>query len=182
MTDTPMNPGLVDHPTRVESPLAPGRPDVERRGAGSAAAGHAPRTDRRRYTLETLRRSVVAPRRMSARRREDRRYPLLDRFDSGMLALAVALVGLSVLDSLFTLTLLANGGRELNPFMDHLLGYGVAPFAAAKMLLTAVPAVILVATGNLLVFGRVRARSMLAALVGLYAGLIVYELALLSLV
>lgn len=119
---------------------------------------------------------------MNARRREDRRYPLLDRFDSGMLALAVALVGLSILDSTFTLMLLAGGGRELNPLMAHLLEHGVAPFAAAKMALTGIPAVLLVATGNLpVLFGRVRARSVLAALVGLYSGLIVYELGLLSL-
>ena len=138
-------------------------------------------TDRRRYSLETLRRSVVAPRRTSARRRADRRYPLLDAYDGTMLALAVALVGLSVVDATFTLQLLASGGREVNPFMAWLLGYGVAPFAAVKMLLTGVPAVLLVATGNLVVFGRFRARSALAALVGLYGGLIVYELGLLSL-
>ena len=148
--------------------------NAERRTAACA--------DRRRYTLETLRRSVVAPRRTSARRRADRRYPLLDRFDGGMLALAVALVGLSILDSTFTLMLLAEGGREVNPFMNLMLGHGVALFAAVKMLLTAVPTVILVATGNLPVFGRIRARSILAALVGFYGGLIFYEIGLLALV
>jgi len=106
---------------------------------------------------------------------------MLDRFDSGMLVLAVTLVGLSILDSLFTLILLAAGGSELNPFMNAVLGHGVWAFTAVKMTLTAVPAVLLVATGNLPVFGM-RARSILAALVGLYAGLIVYELGLLSLV
>ena len=137
--------------------------------------------DRRRYTLRTLWHSAVAPRRFGARRREERRYPLLDRFDAGMLTLAVALVGLSVLDSLFTLTLIAAGGRELNPFMAYALEHGVGAFAAVKMTLTAVPAVLLVATGNLALFGRARARSLLAALVGLYGGLIVYEIGLLSL-
>jgi len=181
MNDTPTNPSLASDPPVIEDALAPGRPDTERRGTDPEASPRAPGADRRRYTFETLRRSVLAPRRMHARRREDRRYPLLDRFDSGMLALAVALVGFSILDSLFTLILLSAGGRELNPFMDHLLGFGVAPFVAVKMVLTAVPALILVATGNLLAFGRVRARSVLAALVGFYAGLIVYEIGLLSL-
>lgn len=139
----------------------------------------ATRVDRRRYSFETLRRSVVDPRRFGARRREDRRFPMLDRFDAGMLAMAVALLGFSILDSLFTLILLSRGGSELNPFMNWVLGYGVWAFTAVKMTLTAVPAVLLVATGNLRLFGM-RARSMLAVLVGLYAGLIVYELMLLS--
>mgnify|MGYP000432593179 FL=1 len=53
-------------------------------------------------------------------------------------------------------------------------------FTAVKMLLTGIPAIVLVAAGNLLVFKRWRARSVLAALVGLYFGLIAYELVLLS--
>ena len=162
--------------------LAPAMNSAAANEARHNPSRRVPGTDRRRYTLETLRRSIVAPRRMSARRRADRRYPLLDAYDGTMLALAVALVGLSVVDATFTLQLLASGGREVNPFMAWLLGYGVAPFAAVKMLLTGIPAVLLVATGNLVVFGRFRARSALAALVGFYAGLIVYELGLLSLI
>ena len=161
--------------------LAPATNSAAANDARHVPSRRLPGTERRRYSLETLRRSVVAPRRTSARRRTDRRYPLLDAYDGTMLALAVALVGLSVVDATFTLQLLASGGREVNPFMAWLLGYGVAPFAAVKMLMTGVPAVLLVATGNLVVFGRFRARSALAALVGLYGGLIVYELGLLSL-
>ena len=155
--------------------------DASANDAVFALSRRSPGSDRRRYSLETLRRSFVAPRRTSARRRADRRYPLLDAYDGTMLALAVALVGLSVVDATFTLQLLASGGREVNPFMAWLLEHGVAPFAVVKMFLSAVPAVLLVATGNLVLFGRFRARSALAALVGLYGGLIVYELGLLSL-
>ena len=117
---------------------------------------------------------------MAGRRKQDRRYPMLDRFDSGMLALAVILMLLSVTDSVFTLILISRGGTEVNPFMDALLQHSVWAFAAAKMLLTGIPAVILVAAGNLLLFKRWRARSILAALVGMYLGLITYELFLLS--
>lgn len=106
---------------------------------------------------------------------------MLDRFDSGMLALAVALMLLSVADSVFTLTLIARGGSEVNPFMNALLQHSVWAFAGVKFLFTAVPAIILVATGNLRLFNRWRARSILATLVGLYAGLVCYELLLLSL-
>lgn len=139
-----------------------------------------PGDDRRRYTLRTLCGSVVSARRTAVRRQDDRRYPMLDRFDSGMLALAVTLVGLSIVDATFTLMLLAAGGSEVNPFMNWMLGHGVGPFTIVKLVLTAVPAVLLVATGNLKVFGIVRARSVLAAFVGMYAGLIVYEIGLLA--
>ena len=105
---------------------------------------------------------------------------MLDRFDSGVVSLAVALMILSILDSVFTLTLISRGGNEVNPFMNMLLHHSVWAFTGFKMLLTGIPAIVLVATGNLLLFGRYRARSILAAFVGLYFGLICYELALLS--
>ena len=111
----------------------------------------------------------------------DRRYPMLDHFDSGVVTLAILLMCLSVADSMFTLTLISRGGNEVNPFMNALLQHSVWAFIGVKMLLTAVPAIVLVATGNLLLFNRWRARSILAVLVGLYLGLIVYELLLLSL-
>lgn len=136
--------------------------------------------DRRDYSLRTLRQCMASPRRMTGRRSADRRYPMLDRFDSGMMALAVILMALSVLDSVFTLTLISRGGSEVNPVMNALLQHSVWAFTAVKMLLTGIPSVILVATGNLMLFKRWRARSVLAALVGLYIGLIAYELALLS--
>ena len=139
------------------------------------------RPERRAYTVGTLMTCAVAPRRMAGRRQSDRRFAMLDRFDSGMVMLAVVLMLLSVTDSIFTLTLIARGGTEVNPFMNTLLQHSVWAFTAVKMMLTGIPAIVLVATGNLLLFNRWRARSVLAALVGLYMGLIVYELILLSL-
>lgn len=136
---------------------------------------------RRQYTLQTLWACATRPRRMRGRRVNDRRYPLLDQFDRTMLSLAIALMALSVLDAVFTLTLLARGGTELNPFMNFLLQHSVWAFTGFKMLLTGVPAIVLVAVGNLTLFGLIRARSLLAALVGLYLGLMVYHVCLLTL-
>ena len=138
------------------------------------------RSERRAYTVGTLVSCAVAPRRMVGRRQGDRRFAMLDRFDSGIVMLAVILMLLSITDSIFTLTLISRGGTEVNPFMNALLHHSVWAFTAVKMLLTGIPAIVLVAAGNLLVFKRWRARSVLAALVGLYFGLIVYELVLLS--
>lgn len=118
---------------------------------------------------------------MHGRRSVDRRYPLLDRFDRTMLSLAIALMALSILDAVFTLTLLARGGTELNPVMNALLQHSVWAFTGVKMLLTGIPAIVLVAVGNLTLFRVIRARSVLAALVGLYLGLMVYHVSLLAL-
>lgn len=139
-------------------------------------------SERREYSMSTLKHQILSPRRNAGRRREDRKFPLLDRFDISLFTLAMSLLCLSIMDSMFTLTLIAHGGSEVNPFMNAMLQINVWVFMATKMFLTAVPAVLLVATGNLKVFGVVRCRSLLAIAVGLYAGLIVYELALLSLV
>ena len=138
--------------------------------------------DRRKYSLKTLQHQIIAPQRYAGRRVEDRRFPVLDQFETGLFTLAMTLLCLSILDSIFTLTLIANGGTEVNPFMNAMLNISVWAFAGVKMALTAIPAVVLVATANLKIFGLFRARVILAGAVGLYAGLIVYELALLSLI
>ena len=136
--------------------------------------------ERRHYDLQTLKESLVTPRRTTARRSPDRKYPVMDRLDTGAVVLAIALMILSVMDSLFTLTIIAHGGTEVNPVMDALLQKSVFGFTVVKMLLTAIPALLLVATANIVFFNRWRARSILASMVGLYAGLICYELLLLS--
>lgn len=136
--------------------------------------------ERRHYGLRTLKQCLTTPRRMHARRGPDRQYPVLDRLDSGAVAMAIALMILSVLDSIFTLTIISHGGSEVNPVMNALLEKNVITFSIVKMILTAAPAVLLVATANIMLFNRVRARSLLATMVGLYAGLICYELLLLS--
>jgi len=137
--------------------------------------------ERRNYSLRTLSNCLLQPRRAYGRRTEDRRYPQLDTFDGGIVTLAILLTVFSILDALFTLTLLQHGGTELNPVMRYFLNNGgTVPFILAKLLLTTVPALIMVAMQNVKVFGRWRVRSILAALVGGYAGLLVYELILLS--
>ena len=116
---------------------------------------------------------------MHGRRLIDRRFAVLDKFDSGVVTLAIALVLLSITDSVFTLTLIARGGTEVNPVMNALLQHSVWAFSGFKMFLTATAAIILTATGNLKMFGHCRARSILGVFVGLYLGLIIYEIALL---
>jgi len=136
--------------------------------------------ERRVYSPNTFLQSIVQPRRTYARRGQNRRYPVLDKLDQGALLLGIMLMVLSVMDSIFTLTIIAKGGTEVNPVMNYLLHISVYAFISAKMLMTAIPAILLVATANLKLFNRWRSRSILSTLVGLYAGLIVYELLILS--
>lgn len=125
---------------------------------------------------------LTSPRRTTGRRSLDRRYPLDDKLDAGAVCLGIALILLSVLDTIFTLTIIANGGTEVNPVMNTLLQSSVVSFTIVKMLLTGIPATLLVLLANVKLFNRWRARSILAALVGLYLGLIAYELLLLSMI
>lgn len=138
--------------------------------------------DRREFTLQTLWHCLKNPRRASGRRRSDKRYPLLDVFDGGAMFLAVALITLSLCDAFFTLNIIAQGGQEVNPIMNHMLNYGTFAFVASKMMLTALAVVVMTAAGNLKIFGLVRVRSVIALLIGLYAGLIVYELLILAMI
>jgi hypothetical protein len=135
--------------------------------------------DRREFNIYSMWRALRAPRRFEGRRSSDRRFASLDRFDKGLCAMAIILVLLSITDSIFTLTLISRGGSEVNPFMNHLLQHSVSLFMVVKMLLTAIPALVLVAANNIKLFNKIRARSLLAAMVGLYAGLIFYEIGLL---
>ncbi len=135
--------------------------------------------NRRQHTVYSIWKALVAPRRFEGRRRDDRRFATLDRYDSGLCTLAILLVLMSITDSVFTLTLISRGGSEVNPFMNYMLQHSIGLFMVVKMLLTAIPAVVLVATHNLMLFNKIRARSILAAAVGMYAGLIMYEIGLL---
>ena len=137
--------------------------------------------ERRQYNMYSIWKALSAPRRFDGRRSMDRRFAILDRYDSGLCTMAILLVLMSITDSVFTLTLIARGGSEVNPFMNYMLQHSVGLFMVVKMALTAVPALILVATHNIMLFNRIRARSVLAAMVGLYAGLIMYEIGLLLL-
>lgn len=136
---------------------------------------------RRSYSCRTLLLSLWQPRRSTSRRRRDRQFPITDVLDSSAVFLALLLVLFSCTDAAFTLTLISKGGSELNPIMNYFLQQGIGPFLTVKLLLTTIPAIILTASSNVIIMGRFRARTALAALVGVYAGVIVYELGLLSL-
>lgn len=96
---------------------------------------------------------------------------------------ATVLLGLGILDGLFTLRLLEAGATEANPVMEFLLAHGAATFLSLKCAITLVALAILVIHKNFHIgHRRLRVKWVLLGFLGTYGSLISYELALLGIV
>jgi hypothetical protein len=82
---------------------------------------------RQRPTPMLSRYSFVGGRRAGSRRKEDDSSVFVDVYGGRLFTLALAIIGLNLLDAWFTLLFLAHGGREVNPFVQKVLDCG--PFA-----------------------------------------------------
>ncbi len=115
----------------------------------------------------------------SRRRREHRQPYFVNRFSLPTLTFVVMLVGASMVDAILTLYILATGGNEINPLMDHLLNRGILPFLLGKYLLTVAGLPLLLIFKNHYLFGtRLRVGYLIPVIVVLYLVLIGYQLAL----
>ena len=75
-------------------------------------------SDRRRQPTPLLSRYTLWGRRKNFRRKEDQeRGGYVDRYGPRLLFFIVLMVGLNVLDSLFTMIILESGGWEVNPIV-----------------------------------------------------------------
>ena len=115
------------------------------------------------------------------RRRVSRRSAeapeFVDLYDPILLVLATAIVLLSGLDAAFTLMLLQAGViEEGNPLMRWLIEHDRQVFINLKLAITGSAVVFLVLCSNALVARRIRGRSVLNAVLGLYLLVILYEL------
>jgi hypothetical protein len=156
-----------NEPASSRDPAAPFR---ERR---------ATKTDRRALTLRTLLTSSFKPRRRGGRRADEQESPV-DFHEPYLLSLAVAMLVLSVVDGLLTVTLMTDGATETNPLLAFVLDEHPRLFAAVKMGLTGLGVVLLVATARARLFKRVRTSAFLKGLVLAYFALVVYEAWLVS--
>ncbi len=136
--------------------------------------------DRRQFSVKTITTSLMNPRRRYCRRQEDKKYPILDVYGWPHMLCAVALMLFSISDAIFTLLLLQQGGKELNPVMDYFLQMGIFEFISAKMLITFLCVFFFVASWNFLIFRYFRVRNFLFASLLIYTVLIIYELTLLA--
>ncbi|MFT6107469.1 MAG: hypothetical protein ACJA2W_000376 [Planctomycetota bacterium] len=129
-------------------------------------------TDRRQQPTPMLSRYWLRGRRRQAgRRAADVQHVYVDRYTRGEIALLLWLTSASLADLGLTLLHIHQGGGEANPIMGwFLVQGGTAAFAAAKLGLTAIPALFL------LFHARFRGtRVALFGLAGMYAVLLAYH-------
>lgn len=100
--------------------------------------------DRRKQATPGLSRFTLWGRRRTFRREEDRRRGgYVDRYGSGLLFLLVLVVGLNVLDVLFTMMILDNGGYEINPVVRSVIQVYGDGFWIWKFAIVSVPLILL---------------------------------------
>ncbi|MGA2467236.1 MAG: DUF5658 family protein [Thermodesulfobacteriota bacterium] len=100
--------------------------------------------DRRKRPTPALSRFTLWGQRMTFRREEDKkRGGYVDRYSSGLLFLLILVVGLNVLDVLFTMMILDNGGWEINPVVRSVIEVYGDGFWAWKFAIVSVPLILL---------------------------------------
>ena len=128
--------------------------------------------------VRALWRGNFARRRVAPRRTGERHAVVTDWFHAQWLAVAILILLLCSADAVLTLTLIARGAQELNPFMEPLvLGSGQA-FAFWKVGLTALGVVVLTVLARLQLFGKA-VGTILYVVLGVYVALVAYEVVLL---
>jgi hypothetical protein len=136
--------------------------------------------DRRRVTLWSLLYGGVRPRRRTVRREAEYSVPVVDWYDTHLLAVSLGILLLSSADAFLTLNLLMLGVQEANPVMAKLIHFDVAWFTGVKIGLTGIGVVVLVILARCKVFGRFKVVTTLYWAFAFYAALILYELSLLA--
>ena len=95
--------------------------------------------DRRKQPTPAISRFTLWGRRKTFRRKEDQeRGGYVDRYHSGLLILLTLAVGLTVLDALFTMMILDDGGWEINPVVRSVIqlygnGFWIWKFAIVSI-------------------------------------------------
>ncbi len=137
--------------------------------------------DRRRRLWWSVCYGSFRPRRRSEPRRlGDWGYHALDWHSSDLLAVAIGILLLSVVDAFMTLVLLQGGAYEVNPIMALFVEHDVAAFAELKMALTGSGIVFMVFLARYRFMRLLPVRWLLYGVFIGYAGLIGYEFSMLK--
>lgn len=100
--------------------------------------------ERRQKPTKPLGRYMLFGRRQSIRRRTDRKTHIyVDLYGHYLLISLLLIILLSVFDAYFTIFHVEKGAREINPFMNLLIGYGNFHFFIIKYVLTALGLILL---------------------------------------
>jgi len=154
------------------------RPAID--AAATAIAERREQHDRRCHSWRTVTYCGIDGR---GRRRDARRSGYnyyLDWYDPKLVFTGIAVLLMSCLDALFTLTLLSKGANEANYFMARLLETGDGLFVAVKLAVTAFGIVFLLMHSHFQVLRITSGKRLLQFVVPVYGLLIGYELVLLG--
>ena len=119
-------------------------------------------------------------RRRHARRNDYSCY--LDWYDPKLVLTGLAVLVMSCLDALFTLTLLDRGAYEANYFMARLMESSNELFVAVKLAFTAFGIILLLMHAHFQIWRTISGKGLLQIVVTMYGLLLGYELILLSVV
>jgi hypothetical protein len=131
---------------------------------------------RRRPWWSVLYGSFNPRRRAPSRRLGDSRFHILDWHSPHLLALAIGIVLLSVVDAFMTLALLQGGADEVNPIMAALIYRSVAMFAALKMGMTSAGVILMVFLARYRFMRLLRVEWPLYGVLLAYLSLVGYEI------
>jgi hypothetical protein len=91
-----------------------------------------------------LSRFTICGRRKAFRRKEDQgRGGYVDQYHSGLLLLIILPIGLTILDALFTMMILDNGGWEVNPLVRSAIQIFGDRFWVWKFAIVSIPLILL---------------------------------------
>jgi Domain of unknown function (DUF5658) len=134
------------------------------------------RADRRRRVWWSVWYGSFNPRRRAPPRRlDDSRFHSLDWHSAHLLAVAISILLLSVMDAFLTVVLLQGGADEVNPIMAALIYRSVGVFAALKMGLTGVSVALMVFLARYRFMRLLRVEWVLYGVLIAYVTLISYE-------
>lgn len=96
--------------------------------------------DRRRQPAPALSKFTLRGRRRIFRRREDQeKGGYVDKYNTGLLILLILPIGLTILDSLFTMMILKGGGWEMNPVVASVIQLYGDRFWVWKFAIVSIP-------------------------------------------
>lgn len=132
--------------------------------------------DRRAQPTPALGRYTFFGRRKEIRRRSDRlKGGYVDRYSSSTLFLIVSIIGLNVLDALFTIIILELEGCELNPVVRAVITIHGDRFWVWKFLIVSIPSILLCLHSK---FRPVK--TVLVGICVIYFAVVVYEITLIT--
>ena len=100
--------------------------------------------DRRMQPAPALSRFIICGRRRTFRRKEDqRRGGYVDQYHPGLLLLLILPIGLNILDALFTMMILDDGGWEINPVVRSAIQLFGNRFWVWKFAIVSIPLILL---------------------------------------